>query len=275
MADKKWDALVWGDYEAVMPLVWGKKLGFKFLYQPFFCQQLGVFSKTKLSENTNKTENWVSTDDFIKAIPSQFRYWDFHLNYWNKYYSPSINFINRTSYSIDLNDNYIDIYDKYSSDAKKNLAKLSLKNFVVKSDSVEVAAKSFFDSYGQHYKNAELWKTRIVACAKEAIALNKGFVRSIYGPDHELWCSGFFFKAKNRIHYAMAAPTEIGKKNGATHALIDEVIKEFSNSNLIFDFEGSDIQSVAYFYSKFGSVKNHYLEIINNNMPWYIKLFKS
>ena len=31
---KNWDALVLGDYEAVMPLTWNKKYGFYYLYQP-------------------------------------------------------------------------------------------------------------------------------------------------------------------------------------------------------------------------------------------------
>jgi uncharacterized Fe-S cluster-containing protein len=72
----------------------------------------------------------------------------------------------------------------------------------------------------------------------------------------------------------MAAPTDEGKKYGATHILIDEVLKEFSNKNIIFDFEGSDIKSVAYFYSKFGSVTSHYLQIIKNKLPWWLRFLK-
>jgi hypothetical protein len=61
---------------------------------------------------------------------------------------------------------------------------------------------------------------------------------------------------------------------GATHLLIDEVIKEFSNQALIFDFEGSDIKSVAYFYSKFGSHKVHYLQIKANRLPFWCRFLK-
>ena len=50
--------------------------------------------------------------------------------------------------------------------------------------------------------------------------------------------------------------------------------KEYSNKNIIFDFEGSDIKSVAYFYSKFGSVSSHYLQIIKNKLPWWLKFLK-
>ena len=39
----RWDALVMGEYEAVMPLTWNKKYGIAYLYQPFFTACLGVF----------------------------------------------------------------------------------------------------------------------------------------------------------------------------------------------------------------------------------------
>jgi len=34
MAADQWDALVYGNYDAVMPLPWRKKWGIQYLYQP-------------------------------------------------------------------------------------------------------------------------------------------------------------------------------------------------------------------------------------------------
>ena len=59
-----WDVLVLNDYEAVMPIPWKQKLGFKYITQPYFCQQLGIFSLTTISEETQL--------EFIKKIPSKF-----------------------------------------------------------------------------------------------------------------------------------------------------------------------------------------------------------
>ena len=47
---RHWDALVLGDYEAVMPLTWNKKYGFYYLYQPAFTASLGVFGKNLTKE---------------------------------------------------------------------------------------------------------------------------------------------------------------------------------------------------------------------------------
>jgi len=267
MAGKKWDALVLGDYEAVFPLVWNRKFFIKYLYQPYFCQQLGLFSENQISENL--------LTDFINKIPSKFLYWNFHLNYQNKYFSPSVRFINRTSFCINLNQEYTEIYDHYNADAKKNLAKSMIQGYSYqKNIDIKTVSDCFFAAYGQHYPKAEALKLKISKCATEAIKQKKGFNRAVQGNDGSLWCAGFFFVSNNRIHYAMAAPTEEGKKFGATHILIDEVLKEFSNKNMIFDFEGSDIKSVAYFYSKFGSVSSNYLQIIKNKLPWWLKFLK-
>ena len=40
-----WSALVVDDYRFIMPVVWKKKAGLKYVYQPFYTQQLGVYSK--------------------------------------------------------------------------------------------------------------------------------------------------------------------------------------------------------------------------------------
>ena len=59
-----WDVLVLNDYEAVMPLPWKQKFGLKYITQPYFCQQLGIFSVEKISKEIQL--------QFIKKIPLQF-----------------------------------------------------------------------------------------------------------------------------------------------------------------------------------------------------------
>src|SRR5690606_10879689 len=50
MAGKRWDALIQGDYEAIFPLAWNTKFGMPYLYQPYLCQQLGLFSRNKTTK---------------------------------------------------------------------------------------------------------------------------------------------------------------------------------------------------------------------------------
>lgn len=266
MAGHAWDALVVDDYKAVFPLVWKRKFGIPYLYQPFFTQQLGLFSTSEISMELMNA--------CIEAIPKKFRYWNFHLNTENSFFTPDTAFVMRTTYCIDLQQHYTEIYDSYNADAKKNLRKIETLDYSIsKVVAPEVAADVFFAAYGSHYKNSEALKPKIVACAHQALQYNMGFTRAVYGPGGELWCAGFFFKSNGTIHYAMAAPTEAGKHHGITHLLIDAVLKEFAGTPYVFDFEGSDIPSVAFFYAKFGAKARYYTQIINNRMPSWTRVF--
>ena len=78
---RNWDGLVLStgphlenDYEAVMPLTWNKKYGISYLYQPPFTACLGIFGDQISAETVN---------EFLKAIPSSFSYWDIYLNHGN------------------------------------------------------------------------------------------------------------------------------------------------------------------------------------------------
>ena len=45
VSNRQWFLLVYGDYEAVMPVSYVRKYGLTFILMPKLCQQLGVFSK--------------------------------------------------------------------------------------------------------------------------------------------------------------------------------------------------------------------------------------
>ena len=72
-----WCALIENDYESLMPLTGNKKYGIDYLFPPYFTQQLGVFSRTTLSKE--KVEN------FLKAIPSHYKFIESSLNTHNTF----------------------------------------------------------------------------------------------------------------------------------------------------------------------------------------------
>ena len=44
-AAENWSALVMDDYRFIMPLIWKRKYGIRYIYQPYYTQQLGIFSQ--------------------------------------------------------------------------------------------------------------------------------------------------------------------------------------------------------------------------------------
>jgi len=71
----EWEALVQDDCHSVMPLTRGHKFGFHYLYQPYFTQQLGIFSPSPVL--------LVTINEFLSAIPGKFKYVNIQLNSGN------------------------------------------------------------------------------------------------------------------------------------------------------------------------------------------------
>ena len=68
VAPDAWNALVLGDYLAVMPLPTRTKWSIvPYIYQPYWLQQLGIFSTFALSDNL--------INNFLKKIPVEFKYY--------------------------------------------------------------------------------------------------------------------------------------------------------------------------------------------------------
>ena len=113
VANKQWDALILGDYETVMPLAWRKKLSISYLYQPFFTNQLGVFSTKKITEKM--------VEDFLNAIPKTFKFIDIGLNYANNFRTNLYPQQEKVCQYVDLNNSYDSVKKFYSDNLKRNL----------------------------------------------------------------------------------------------------------------------------------------------------------
>ena len=96
-----WESLVENDYERVFPLTGKRKYGISYLYQPFFTQQLGVFSKSILSAEV--------VEEFLKAIPAKYRYIETNLNTLNKIDSDGFKVEPQRNFELDLIHSYENI----------------------------------------------------------------------------------------------------------------------------------------------------------------------
>ena len=110
-----WDALVEDDYTAVFPLTHNRKFGVRYLYQPFFTQQLGLFTRDHLTEKL--------VNEFLQSIPHKFRFAEIHLNSMNKVDPGCYSVEYRINLELDLIDTYENLRRNYDQNAKRNLKK--------------------------------------------------------------------------------------------------------------------------------------------------------
>jgi hypothetical protein len=265
----KWDALILGNYDYIMPLPYKTKKGFTYIYTPQFIGQLGIVSKNTFTDNLCL--------DFINAIPVKFSYVDIQLNEYNMLtQTKKIKTTQRINFVLPLNKIYVDIEKEFTKDAKKNLCQCNQYKLSIKADT---SLKNVFDLYQDAYhkvrKNTyQIDYNKFYQVCEKALALNMGFVIGIKDEKENLVAAGFFGLDNKRIYYLLGAPSTEGRKYNATHFLINEVIKKYANTYYSFDFEGSDIPSVANFYKKFNPMAKSYINIILNRLPFFLKWFK-
>lgn len=260
MADN-WDGIVSDDYSYIMPVPWRKKFGIKYCYDVPFIQQLGVFGKVLERE---------AIDKCFQLLFRSFKYGDYAFNYMNYFKQAAVS----NNYVLSLASNYRSTSLFYSSVIESNLniaKKFPLEYGVCETDEafnlfIQLYADRLPHVHSADYaKFSELCRLKTVESniAVRKISLHKTTVAAV-----------LFLKDKYRMYNLMFATTAEGKHKSAGHFLFDSVIKEFSQTGMLLDFEGSDIPGIEKFNKSFGAIKQPYYTIHLNTLPFPLNMFK-
>lgn len=253
MVNEEWEALVENDYERILALTPGKKFGINYLFQPRFTQQLGVFSRTKLTGKVVR--------DFLEAIPEKYRFIEINLNTMNKVDNPAPEFIPWLNHELDLIEPYETISGRYSTNLKRNLKKAAKSKLtIVDNIKPEDIIHLFRQNKGRQLghlsdNNYQLLKRLIYVLIYKRMAQIGG----VYNEMNELCAGAFFIKSNKKLIFYFSATNREARDNGAMPMLIDSVIREYAGSHLTFDFEGSNDPNLARFYKGFGAKELHYM----------------
>ena len=262
----RWDALVAGDYQFIMPLTWNRKYGFDYLYQPPFTASLGIFGQG-IDEETVKA--------FLDAIPSTFRLVEISLNAGNPLKEQITGVRYRDNYLLELSPSYEILSKQFRQNVIRNSQKAERSGCTyekgVPLESVITLSKELIktldplpgDAFQRFEKLYDILHRQ-----------NKAITRGVFTANRQLVASAVFFFSNARVYYILVGNHPNGKTIGASHFLLDRFIHEFSGRQLTFDFEGSDIQGLAFFYSSFGARLERYPAIKWNRLPWWIRWMK-
>jgi len=233
---KRWDLLIYNDYEAVMPLPYVRKYGIKIVLNPMLCQQLGVFSKQ---------DNVILNEAFLDFLKKNYLVRVYHFNDHNQFQSP----IEYKKNFIIYPDSYDNVYAKYSPKRKR---KLRLDENVLGNSEIKIIsfdeAKPFIES-------------NMTGLAKQEDV--HGFIR-IYKRFYDLKSLTFCaFYYQNQIINLIAVYSDyktlalLGTFNekkyvkiSGSSALINDMIKK-NIETAAFDFEGSEVPSIDEFFRGF------------------------
>ena len=264
-----WDALVLGDYLSIMPLVNKRKFGIRYIYQPFFTQQLGVFS--------NHITEPAIIGQFLNAIPKQFRLTDMNLNLGNiPPTADNFNIRQNTTYHLNLKSDLTEIREAYNSNTHRNIQKAIQQNILIRTVN-DIGHFIRFTADNLKSKSPEIKSRHYSSLQKVihfALANQTGEIIGAWDSANQLLASVFFIQTNQTAIYLAASSSQSGIEKSAMFLLIDTFISQNAGKNLTLDFEGSNIPGVARFYAGFGSQPKTYFAVHQNRLPKLLQILK-
>jgi hypothetical protein len=254
-----WSALVSGEYQFVMPLIWKRKYGIRYLYQPTFCQQLGVYGREYVDP--------LLLNDFVKEMMKRFRFGVVNFNAKNLLgEGAAMTVDDRSNYILSLERPYEELSGRYSTNAKRNLKRaqgqddLDLDLEVGLGELMDFKKRT--DLQPRSPAQYERYMGQFQAIRQHADAHIFGIRRR-----GELLAACFLARSQKRITYLLSISNEEGKEARAMFRIIDQAIRQWSASSYTFDFEGSNIPSIARFFGGFGASPEIYQSLSFNRFP--------
>ena len=256
---EQWDALVLNDFEAVMPLPKRKKWGIKYIYQPFMCQQLGLF---------HKYERYC-VDEFILAIPKEILHFNFNLNTHN---SSTISVLkSNVNYLLPLDKDIKELRANYSKSHLKNLRRANKNNLSIATvpDSAEQFSKNK-RRLASNFMNAKQFDLEL-KIINTSLKLGKGEIFSVKGGIGNC-CSVFVINDNKRLYLLSSYSNEEGKQKSAYFFLLDYIFSLEKFKGFVFDFEGSNLEGIAQRNKGFGARPTTYFTIYQSLWGSFLKL---
>lgn len=263
MADH-WGALILNDYEAVMPLPWRRKWGFPYIYTPHFCNPLGIFS--------NVAD--YSVEEFLNQIPKRFRLWDLNIFLGDKQPTGDFKFIKRQNHILDISPSYELLFKNFRTSYRQIINKTDSQPINIR---MNIPVEEVIEAAKKEGKSGALSNTdfgKLKNMFHHLASRSEAETIGVYGRENKLLASAIFFITNSRIYYVLAVNDPEGRSIAGSHHIINAVIQKYAGSNLMLDFEGSDIPGIAFFFEGFGATKEHYYYIHHNSLPLWCRWLK-
>ncbi len=260
----EWHGFIQDDYKTVMPIVSSRKFGLTYLYQPPFCQQHGVFG------------NNVSADlvkEFIIAIKSKFRFAEIMLNEINELQVDGV--IQNVNITLALSKNIEEIRKAYNDNTKRNIKKAEQSGLTVhKGFAIENLISLFKANKGKTLEKSDKWYKILKTLAYQLHYKGYANTYNVINQKNEIIAGILLIEFNKRAILLFSGAGNEARETGAMHFLIDSILSGISNTNDIFDFEGSNNSNLAKFYMGFGGKISTYPFVRINQLPICYRFIK-
>jgi hypothetical protein len=247
-----------GNYIITIPKA--SKFGLTYRLQPFFIRSL-QFSNG----------NQVDLNALVHYIKTSARY--IHLNFDSEDQNVFQSF--GKFQLLDLSPSIDVVKANYGTNAKRILKKVSSDFIFDKSLGIDEFISFFMQQKGEELVGFtdDVWK-RLADLLRETDNRGMLTIQSILSNGFVI-AAGAFISFKGKCYFLKGTATLEGKKSGAMYALLDHMISAIHPLHHSLDFVGSNNESIAQFYRKFGAQDKSYGILKQNNLPAILRMFKA
>jgi len=255
-----WTGVVLNDYDAVMPIAWRKKFGVVYTYNVPFIQQLGVVHESEKPD----------LQPFVDALNRLCRYGTYAFNFANDIQDG----VSCTNFVLDLNMPYERLWPSFSEDARQQTRADLCSGLQYQHGEFEEAIDLCRDLYGKKSGVETSHFNKLKLLCSELQKEGKLEVRRASTLKGDTLAIALMPKDNRRLYNIINSTVAHGKKSRANYFLLLNIWKEFCESGLLYDFEGSDIAGVRDFYKKFRPRNEPFKTVHINRLPGVLKMLK-
>lgn len=247
-----------------------RNLRFKNITMPTLTQKLGPYIKYPTNQKFSSKLSYEKKimQEIIEKLP-QFDSFTVHFDYlytnWLPFYWKDFKQTSRYTYLINDTGNLDNIVKNFDRNKKRNLKKGREAVTIL----YDLSPEDFTQYYevclqkkGEKLAYSDILLRQLI---QESIIRNQG--RIIYAIDKDKKIHGaiFFVWDQVAIYELVSAFDPDYGSSGASTLLVHDIIKDASNKNLIYDFEGSMIEGVEESFRQFGTAQVPYFQILKSN----------
>ncbi len=241
-----WEILIYGDYEAILPVPLRKKFGITFVIMPLFCQQLGIFSQQ---------DDVKINDQFLRFLKRKYKVLLYSFNHRN---SLSETLVKKKNYMIPISDYQTLRRTKYFKGRKSTAKCAQHLNY----RQIELTPEhiTFIETHFKGLtKQTDIKKFRDYM---NFLRQNNALKLCAAYLDDKLINVAVLVSEYNQLSLLGLINDETYRNENGPSFLIDKILSDYIHEKQ-FNFMGSNIRGIEVFFKSFGGELQEYSYLEN------------
>jgi hypothetical protein len=258
---------------AAWPYTWLNKWGFRIAIAPPLTPYLGIWIKYPAGQKTSSklSHEKEMVGELVTQLPSFSHFYQhFSVQFTNglPLHWKGFRHTLRYTYVLDELQDLDEVKSRFRQNIRRALKKAE-ELVLEESNETDLIFKLSDRAYGHQKINFNLSLKRFKSLYNYIEQNNIGQLYQVTDKEGAVHAMMLFVWDKESVYYLFGAANPDYKTSGAMSLLIWQGIQIAAQKGLVFNFEGSMIESIERFFSSFGAKQQPYLQVSKTNSLLY------